>query len=71
MPDAAQYIVEFENESADPEQSFSFVVGRRHESFVVPGALVVAESDYQVGVASVHENGNVVFVGDDVLDGRD
>ena len=24
----------------------------------------------QVGVASVHENGNVVFVGDDVLDGR-
>ncbi len=62
VPDAAQYIVEFENESADPEQSFSFVVGRDTTSFAVPGAIVVPASDYQVGVASVHENGNVVFV---------
>jgi hypothetical protein len=28
----------------------------------VPPALVVARSDYQVGIGSVHENGNVVFV---------
>ena len=62
VPDAAQYIVEFENESADPEQSFSFVVGPETTSFAVPSAIVVPSSDYQVGVASVHENGNVVFV---------
>ncbi len=62
VPDAAQYIVEFENESADPEQSFSFVVGPETTSFAVPAAIVVPSSDYQVGIASVHENGNVVFV---------
>ena len=62
VPDAAQYIVEFENESADPEQSFSFVVGPETTSFAVPSAIVVPSSDYQVGIASVHENGNVVFV---------
>ena len=61
MPDAAQYIVEFENESAEPERSFSFVVGPETTSFVVPSALIVPSSDYQVGVASVHENGNLVF----------
>ena len=61
VPDAAQYVVEFENESAEPEQSFSFVVGPSTTSFVVPSALVVPSSDYQVGVASVHENGNIVF----------
>ena len=61
VPDAAQYIVEFENESADPEQSFAFVVSRETTSFVVPTALVVPHSVFQVGVASVHENGNVVF----------
>jgi hypothetical protein len=61
VPDAAQYIVEFENETADPEQSFSFVVGPEMTSFVVPTALVVPRSDFQVGVASVHENGNIMF----------
>jgi hypothetical protein len=62
VPDAVQYIVEIENESADPEQSFSFVVGPETTSFAVPSALVVPSSDYQIGVASVHDNGNVVFV---------
>jgi hypothetical protein len=61
VPDAVKYIVEFENESADPEQSFTFVVAASLTSFVVPGALVVPSSEYQVGVAAVHENGNVVF----------
>jgi hypothetical protein len=61
VPDAAQYVVEFENETADPEQSFSFVVGPDTTSFVVPGALVVPGSEFQIGVASVHENGNIVF----------
>jgi hypothetical protein len=51
----------FENETADPEQSFSFVVGPDTTSFVVPGALVVPGSEFQIGVASVHENGNIVF----------
>ena len=59
--DAAGYIVEFENESADPEQSFSFIVGPDTTSFVVPSALVVPSSDFQVGVGAVHDNGNIVF----------
>jgi hypothetical protein len=62
VPDAAQYIFEFENESADPEQSFTLNLPAGINSFEVPAALVVAGSDYQVGVATVHENGNVVFV---------
>jgi hypothetical protein len=62
VPDAAQYIVELENESANPEQSLSFTVGRETTSFVVPAALILADSDYQVGIGAVHENGNVVFV---------
>jgi hypothetical protein len=62
VPNAAQYIVELENESADPEQSLSFVVGPATTSFAVPPALIVAGSDYQVGIGAVHENGNVVFV---------
>jgi len=61
VPNAAQYIVEFENESAEPEQSFSFLVGPATTAFVVPSALVVPSSGFQVGVASVHENGNIVF----------
>jgi hypothetical protein len=62
VPDARQYLFEFENESADPEQSFTLNLPAGATSFEVPAALVVADSDYQVGVASVHENGNVVFV---------
>jgi hypothetical protein len=62
VPDAAQYIVELENESAEPEQSLSFVVGPETTSFAVPAALIVASSDYQVGIGTLHENGNVVFV---------
>ena len=62
VANAAQYIVEFENESADPEESFSFVVGNGVTSFAVPSALVAPSSEFQVGVASVHANGNVLFV---------
>jgi hypothetical protein len=60
--DAVQYIFEFENESAHPEQSFTLNLPAGVTSFEVPAALVVADSEYQVGVGSVHENGNVVFV---------
>lgn len=62
IPDAVQYIFEFENESADPEQSFTLNLPAGVTSFAVPAELVVRQSDYQIGVASVHENGNVVFV---------
>lgn len=62
VPDAVQYIFEFENESADPEQSFALNLPAGVTSFEVPAALVVGQSDYQIGVATVHENGNVVFV---------
>jgi hypothetical protein len=62
VANAARYIVEFENESATPEQSFSFVVGNAATSFAVPSALVAPGSEFQVGVATVHANGNVVFV---------
>jgi hypothetical protein len=62
VPDAAQYIFEFENESASPEQSFTVNLPAGVTSFDVPAALIVAGSDYQIGIATVHENGNQVFV---------
>jgi hypothetical protein len=62
VPDAAHYILELENESADPEQTLSIVLPADVTSFSVPPTFVVAGSDYQVGVATVHENGNSVWV---------
>ena len=55
----AQYIVEIENESADPEQARTVNVPASLTSFDVPAALLVPGADYQVGIAAVGQNGNL------------
>jgi hypothetical protein len=58
----SQYLLELENESADPEQSLTFNLPPAVTRFVVPSALLAPGSDYQIGIATVSSNCNVVFV---------
>jgi hypothetical protein len=62
VPGITQYLLELENESADPEQSLAFNLGPDVTQFEVPAALLAPGAEYQVGVATVHPNCNVVFV---------
>jgi hypothetical protein len=62
VPGIEQFLFEFENESADPEQALLLNLPPNVTSFDVPRALLVPGADYQVGVATIAENGNTVFV---------
>ena len=62
VPGIREYILEFENESADPEQALTLNLPPDTTSFEVPPALLVAGSDYQVGVQTVSDDGNIVAV---------
>ncbi len=62
VPNVAEYVIEFENESVDPEQVLRVNVPANSTSFQVPTSLLIPGSDYQVGVATVGENENVVVV---------
>ncbi len=57
-----EYILEFENESLDPEQVLTVNLPADVTSFEVPPGLLVPGSDYQVGVQTVGENGNIVAI---------
>lgn len=59
VPGIAQYIVEFENESADPEQTLTVNLPASITSLDVSPALLVPGADYQVGIAAVGKNGNI------------
>ncbi len=61
VPGVAEYILELENESADPEQSLSLNLPAGTTQFEVPASWVASGAEYQVGVATVAPNGNVVF----------
>jgi hypothetical protein len=62
VPGVAEYLIEFENESTDPERVLTINLPANRTSFRVPSSLLVPGSDYQVGVATVGRNGNVVVV---------
>jgi hypothetical protein len=62
VPGIREFILEFENESVEPQQVLRLNVPADQTSFEVPAAMLVPGADYQVGVASVAQNGNVVFV---------
>jgi hypothetical protein len=62
LPSVAQIIVELENESVDPEQSITFNLPPEATSFEIPAAMLTAGSSYQLGIGSVSDNGNRVFV---------
>ena len=62
VPGIAQYLLEIENESTDPEQSLTINLPPEANSFLVPADWLTPGSEYQVGVATVANNCNVVFV---------
>lgn len=55
----SEYILEFENESAAPEQILRVNVPASQTSFEIPSSMLVPGADYQVGVWTVGTNGNV------------
>lgn len=57
-----EYVLEFENESADPEQTLTLNLPPETTSFVVPPSLLVPGADYQIGIHTVGENGNIVAI---------
>jgi hypothetical protein len=61
VPGVTEYALELENESADPEQSLSLNLPPDTTHFEVPASWLAAGAEYQVGVATVAPNGNVVF----------
>ncbi len=61
-PGIEQFILEFENESTDPEQVLTLNLAPDVTSFRIPAVLMVPGAEYQVGVQTVGENGNIVAV---------
>jgi hypothetical protein len=62
VTNAEQIILELENESADPEQSFTFSLPADATRFELPATLIAPGASYQLGIGTVGENGNIVFV---------
>jgi hypothetical protein len=62
VPGVEQYLLELENESADPEQSLSINLPPDATSFLVPAVWLSPGAEYQVGLATVAPNCNIVFV---------
>jgi hypothetical protein len=54
-----EYILEFENESAVPEQILRVNVPASQTSFQIPSSMLVPGAEYQVGVWTVATNGNI------------
>lgn len=59
VTEISEYVIEFENESADPEQILRVNVPASQTSFEIPSSMLAPGADYQVGVWSVAMNGNV------------
>ena len=55
----SEYVIEFENESADPEQILKVNVPASQTSFEIPSSMLAPGADYQVGVWTIATNGNV------------
>lgn len=62
VPGIQKVVLEFENESADPERALTLDLPPGATSFQIPARLLPAGSEFQIGVHSVAENGNVVVV---------
>jgi hypothetical protein len=56
----AGYVLEFENESADPERAFTIDLGANVTSWRIPAALMVPGGEFQIGIHSVAKNRNIV-----------
>jgi len=56
------YVLEFENESADPEQAFTINLAPNVTSWRIPATLMVRGGEFQIGIHTIAENGNIVVV---------
>ena len=56
------YVIEVENESGEVERALTVDLGPHATSFRVPNSFIVPGGEYQIGVHSVHQNGNIVVV---------
>ncbi len=61
-PGIEQFVLEVENESAEPEQALTVNLPPHVTSFRVPAALMKPGAEFQVGIHTVAENGNIVAV---------
>ncbi len=61
-PGIEQFVLEVENESAEPEQAFTVNLPPHVRSFRVPASLMKPGAEFQVGIHTVAENGNIVAV---------
>ena len=58
-PDAAQYLLEFENESLEPEQALTINLPAEVTQVEIPSELIIPASDYQISIAVIGENNNI------------
>lgn len=61
-PGIEEFVLEFENETEDREQAFTINLAPNVTSYRIPAALMVPGGEFQVGVHTVAENGNIVAV---------
>jgi hypothetical protein len=62
VPGIEKFVLEFENESADPERALTLDLPPDATSFRIPARLLPAGSEFQIGLHTVAENGNIVAV---------
>ncbi len=62
VPGIAEYVIEFENETEDREQALTINLPPNRTSYRIPGNLLPAGGEFQIGIHTVAENGNIVAV---------
>lgn len=62
VPNIEGYILEFENESEEIEQAFTINLPPGTTSYRIPAKLLPPGGEYQIGIHTVAENGNIVAV---------
>jgi hypothetical protein len=62
VPGIAKFVLEFENESADPERALTLDLPPGATSFRIPARLLPPGSEFQIGIHTVGKNGNIVAV---------
>ena len=61
-PGIEEFVLEFENETEDREQAFTINLAPHVTSYRIPAGLMVRNGEFQVGIHTVGENGNIVAV---------
>ena len=62
VPGIAEYVLEFENETEEREQALTINLAPDITSFRIPAKLLPPGGEFQVGIHTVAENGNIVAV---------